>query len=96
MAYSFDEACKNVLFRLAGDKHSEFVRLYLLWKDTVGPLLAEKSHPLKLDGSILYVGVANNSWMQELVILKPKIIFTYNKKHQAHLTEIIFTIRTRL
>lgn len=96
MATDLRATCQSVIARLAGERYAEFARIYMLWKELVGPLLAEKSHPIKLEGSVLYVGVANNAWMQELVLLKAKIMAQCNHKHHCNLTDIVFTLRTKL
>lgn len=94
-ADSFANDCRQIIFRLAGERYLGFVKLYMAWPAVVGTLLAEKSMPIKLDEQILYVAVSNNTWMQELVLLKNKIKQELTKKSSVAVIDIIFTIRTR-
>lgn len=94
-ADSFAYDCRQIVFRLAGERYLGFVKLYMAWPAVVGPLLAEKSMPIKLDDQILYVAVSNNTWMQELVLLKNRIREELCKKSSVSVSDIIFTIRTR-
>lgn len=92
----FASACRKVIYHLAGEKFAPFITAVYSWKDTVGPLLAEKSRPLKIDNGILYVAVSNNSWMQELVLLKSKILKRYREQPQLGINDIIFVIKAKL
>ncbi len=58
----------------------------------MGDLLASRSHPLKLEKDVLFVAVQNNTWMQELVILKPDIMSKYKNIFEEELAEIVFLI----
>lgn len=92
----FAKSCQQVIYRLAGEKYAPFITASLSWKDVVGPLLAEKSRPLKIDNGILYIAVSNNSWMQELVLLKSRIHARYRRDPDLGITEIIFVIKAKL
>ena len=94
--HEFATACRKVIYRLAGEKYGPFVSACYTWKNYVGALLAEKSRPLKIDNGILYVGVSNSSWMQELVLLKSRILKRYRQELNLGITDIIFVIKAKL
>lgn len=83
---------QSLIYRLGGEKYARFVHIYLNWKRVVGDLLASRSHPLKLEKDVLFVAVQNNTWMQELVILKPDIMSKYKNIFEEELAEIVFLI----
>ncbi|PKN73065.1 MAG: DUF721 domain-containing protein [Candidatus Cloacimonetes bacterium HGW-Cloacimonetes-3] len=89
---SIIELSHDLVYRLGGDKYQGFIHVYLCWKRVVGDLLSSRSHPIKLENHILYVGVQNNTWMQELLLLKQDIISKYKTLHQEEIAEIIFLI----
>ena len=89
-----DNRFQSVIYRLGGERHQRFIRVYLAWKHLVGELLSERSHPVKLDNNVLFVGVQNSAWMQELILLKADIIKNYKSQFGEDLQDIIFTIRT--
>ncbi len=88
-----DRYAQDLIQRIAGEKYHLFVAVFLRWKQTVGTLLAEKSHPIRFEKSVLYVAVENNSWMQELSLLKSRIIQKYKTEHKIQIREIVFLIR---
>ncbi len=83
----------SLLFRLAGAKYRDFVRLVLVWEDVVGHLLAEKAKIYKVDGNVVFVKVDNNIWMQELVLLKPEIKKKLERQSGIKIKEIVFFIK---
>lgn len=91
---SSQDACKQMVMKLAGDRFRDFVILYRNWAGVVGDLLAGMSHPIKCDKGLLYIAVSNNVWLQELVILKKKIIYELTLKTGIVITDIYFVIRT--
>lgn len=86
--------CNRLVLNLAGEKYRSFIILYSGWKGIVGDLLAERSHPVKFQKSILYVGVQNNSWMQELILHKNALLAQCRQSINEELTDIIFVIRS--
>lgn len=85
----------QVIYRLGGDKHQRFIHIYLNWKRIVGDLLSERSNPIKLERDTLFVGVENSTWMQELILLKPKIMLQYRNTMGEELQDIIFIIKSK-
>jgi predicted nucleic acid-binding Zn ribbon protein len=90
-----DQRYQNVIYRLGGERYERFIHVFLGWKKLVGSLLAERSHPVKLENSVLFVGVQNSAWMQELILLKPDILKKYKSQFGEDLQDIIFIIRTQ-
>ena len=90
---SIDSLASRLIFRLGGEEHERFIRLYLGWKRVVGELLAERSHPVKIERDILFVGVENNAWMQELNLMKTKIIKEYKSQYHEEIQDIVLMIR---
>lgn len=86
---------QKTVFRLAGDKYGGFVSVYLAWKSAVGSLLAEKSHPIKYEQNTVYVAVENNTWLQELVLLKAKILKDLAKTTGLDIKDMYYMIRTK-
>ncbi len=82
----------DLLYRLGGDKYRRFIHVYLCWKRVVGDLLSSRSHPIKLENNVLYVAVHNNTWMQELILLKQDILDKYKTLYQEEIAEIVFLI----
>jgi hypothetical protein len=89
---SINHLANSLVYRLGGDKYQRFIHIYLSWKRVVGELLAGRSHPIKLENGVLFVAVQNNTWMQELVLLKQDIISKYKSIFQEEIAEIIFLI----
>jgi hypothetical protein len=56
------------------DLHSIFPR----WKELVGEEMAEYAQPLKIDRGVLWVEVANSSWLQQLQYEKLELLDILN------------------
>ncbi len=80
--------------RLGGERYASFIRLYLDYKEVVGELLAQKSHPYRYKDDVLFVAVENNSWLQELVLKKQELIARYQAVSRIKPKDILFFIRT--
>lgn len=85
---------QRTLLKLAGERYREFVFIYQAWGSIVGSLLAEKSHPTKYDKQVLFVAVSNNTWMQELILLKSNILARYRFEHKIDIKQIVFFIKS--
>ncbi|MDD2332173.1 MAG: DUF721 domain-containing protein [Candidatus Cloacimonetes bacterium] len=91
---ALDQFTSKLVYRIASDKYRSFVFVYLNWEKVVGGLLAEKSYPIKFEKNVLYVAVANSSWMQELILMKMSIIRKYEVEHSTKIRDIVFLIRS--
>jgi len=56
------------------DLHSIFPR----WKELVGDEMSEYAQPLKIDRGVLWLEVANSSWLQQLQYEKMELLDTLN------------------
>ena len=82
--------CKEFVLKVAGEKYRNLALIALSWKDIVGVLLAELSTPEKYEHHVLFVKVFNTVWLQELVLMKPRIIERINKSLKLQVNDIIF------
>ena len=83
---------ENLLYRLGGERYQRFIHIYLVWKNVVGELLSSRSYPMKMEGDVVYVAVQNNTWMQELILLKKDILKKYKSQYQEEIAELVFLI----
>lgn len=50
----------------------------LIWDDVVGPQIAARTRPMRIRDNILEVNVDQAPWMQQLQLMKPKILKQLN------------------
>lgn len=55
------------------------VMVLSLWEQVVGPIVAQKSWPERVNDGVLVVGVTSHAWAQQLHMLKPQIISRYRQ-----------------
>lgn len=68
-------------------------RLQNVWFQAVGPRIAAQTYPDSIKKTILFVKVANASWMQQLHFMKQDILEKFNHLHQQDpVSNIFFTI----
>lgn len=48
------------------------------WREVVGPVLAERSHPDRYSRGTVFIAVQSSAWAQELRLRKPQIIERLN------------------
>ena len=89
---SVSQCSANLIYSLGGEKYQRFIHVFLCWKGVVGDLLASRSHPFKIELGVLFVAVQNNTWMQELSLLKNDIKAKYKTMFQEEIAEIVFVI----
>lgn len=71
-----------------GDRLSRY-QAWLVWDKIVGEQIARRARPLRLREGVLEVRVDNAVWMQQLQMLKPKILKKLNDKlPNAHIEDI--------
>jgi predicted nucleic acid-binding Zn ribbon protein len=88
---SLGSFCKDLVLRIAGDKYRLLALIALNWQDVVGELLAERSTPVKYEHHVLFVRVSNPTWMQELVLIKDKVMERLNRTLELQCNDIVFT-----
>lgn len=82
----------DLLIRIAGRDKRDLILLISKWDLIVGSILADRSQVVKLEKGILFVGVFNSVWMQELVLLKQTIIEKIKKTLNYRIKNILFFI----
>lgn len=71
-----------------GDKLSRY-QAWLVWDQLVGAQIARRARPLRLRQGVLEVQVDHPVWMQQLQMLKPKILEKLNERiPNAGITDI--------
>jgi len=74
------------------DRRLKEESIVLNWDRLVGERIASKAIPLKVRDSILFVGVENASWRNELFFMKRKIIDELNRSVKDNvIKDIVFT-----
>lgn len=84
---------RDVLFQMAGEEHRVAVETALAWRRLVGEPLARRSFVYRLEHETLLVGVENNVWMQELVLLKQDLLQRLNRLPGVRIRDIRFFLR---
>ncbi len=77
---------------------SEKLRSYRVWKiwdETVGPLIAQHAQPVRLRGTTLEIRVDQAVWMQQLQLLKPMLLGKLRQKSGgADISELFLRLGT--
>lgn len=63
------------------------------WNDVVGPQIARHAQPLRIRDRVLEVRVSQPAWMQQLQLLKPKILQQLNEHLNEELIDDIYLKR---
>jgi len=59
------------------EKRREY-KAWLVWEEAVGPQIAARARPIRIRDGVLEVRVDHPVWMQQLQLLKPKILTQLN------------------
>lgn len=90
------EVLKSLFEEKEGGPVSEqFMRwkLWLNWKDIVGPTTAEYTEPVAYHNGVLWLWVKNSTWMQQMTFMSETIKNTVNQKYKkGFVTEIRYTL----
>ena len=90
------EVLKSLFEEKEGGPVSEqFMRwkLWLNWKDIVGPTTAEYTEPVAYHNKVLWLWVKNSTWMQQMTFMSETIKNTVNQKYKkGFVTEIRYTL----
>lgn len=93
------EVLKSLFEEKAGGPVSEqFLRwkLWLNWKEVVGPTTAEYTEPVSYHNGVLTLWVKNSTWMQQMTFMSETIKNTVNQKYKKNfVTEIRYTLDRR-
>ncbi len=71
-------------------------RTWLIWDQTVGPQIAARARPLRLRDGVLEVRVEQAVWMQQLQLMKPKILERLNQRLEGAELKDIYLRRGRI
>jgi len=66
--------------------------IWNVWREVVGPLLASRAEPVRIEEGKLFVRVTNSTWMQEMQFLKDELRSRLNQRLGAPLVHEIFLI----
>ncbi len=69
-----DIILKRLTSRMGIDTRLEMEKAVVLWEEVVGAKVARRAKAEAVRGGILFVRVANSTWLQELSLLKEEII----------------------
>lgn len=71
------------------DKVREY-RTWQIWDETVGPQIAARARPLRIREGVLEIRVDQPIWMQQLQLMKPKILARLNERLGGGIIKDIF------
>ncbi len=89
-ASAIDILIEKILADKGLDHKLQQYRAWTVWDDVVGPQIARYAQPLRIRGSVLEVRVENATWMQQLQLLKPKILRELNGRLGGQVLDDIF------
>ena len=87
-----NSSIKNLLFKIAGEKHQDLVIIALAWKPTLGELLSERYKIIKFENNVLFIKAINHVWMQDFVLYRPKYIEKLRNITKIDIENIIVTL----
>jgi predicted nucleic acid-binding Zn ribbon protein len=87
-AQVLDDLIDRLAFRERLREHA----VWNVWAEVVGPLLASRAEPVRIEDGKLFVRVANSTWMQELQFLKDELRNRLNHRLGASIVREIFLI----
>lgn len=85
--------------KAGGQVSDQFLRwkLWLSWKDVVGPTVAENSEPISYKDGVLWLCVRNSVWMQQMSFMLEPIKHSVNQKFRAgFVREVRLTLDRKL
>lgn len=68
--------------------------IWRVWDDAVGAAIARRAEPVRLRGRTLVVAVSSAPWMQELTLLKRRIVSALNERLPQPLVDDVFLVLT--
>lgn len=88
-----DIILKRLTSRMGIDTRLEMEKAVVLWEEVVGAKVARRAKAEAVRGGILFVRVANSTWMQELSLLKEGIIEKLNALMEGGIVkDIVFRV----
>jgi len=83
---------------ISGAVSDNFLRwkLWLNWKDVVGPTLSEQCEPVSYHRGLLWIWVKNSVWMQQMTFMSTHIKSAIDQNYKnGYVKEIRFTLDRR-
>ncbi len=68
----------QLLKGLGIDERVQQYRALVIWDEVVGPQIAARTRPVRIRDGVLEVNVDQPTWMQQLQLMKPKILTRLN------------------
>lgn len=68
--------------------------IWRVWEDAVGAAIARRAEPVRLRGRTLVVAVSSAPWMQELTLLKRRLVTALNARLPQPLVDDVFLVLT--
>ena len=93
------EVLHKLLEDKAGPVSDQYLRwkLWLSWKDVIGPTVAENAEPISYNQGVLWLWVRNSVWMQQMSFMLEPIKNSVNQKFRAgFVKEVRLTLDRRL
>ena len=72
------ELVDKMLKGLGLDERLHQYRALIIWEEVVGPQIAARTRPVRIREGVLEVNVDQPTWMQQLQLMKPKILTQLN------------------
>jgi hypothetical protein len=69
---------EKLLTGLGLDERLHQYRALIIWEEVVGPQIAARTRPVRIRDGVLEVNVDQPTWMQQLQLMKPKILAQLN------------------
>ena len=88
------QVLKNVLDKKKLSGEIKRYELFENWGELVGPKIAERTHPIKVQGNQLILGVDHPAWIQELHFLKAQLLEKIQENYpESRIKNLRFTLR---
>lgn len=68
--------------------------IWRVWEEAVGTAIARRAEPVRLRGRTLVVAVSSAPWMQELTLLKRRVVTALNERLPQPLVDDVFLVLT--
>lgn len=82
---SLGEAIHKLLNLYGIDEAVNLHRATILWKEVVGPAIAQNSQALEVKGKTLFVKTRSSAWRNEIAFHKDEILNAINNKIGSNL-----------
>jgi hypothetical protein len=82
----------RLLYKIAGDRYKDFIKVLLAWSSVVGDIMANKSTIVRFENKVLFVKVINHVWMSEFVLNKTLFIQRIKEQTNITLENIVYSI----